>query len=287
MERTSTTGKWVSVTATVLAVAVCLIGPAVTPAFAQSDLFVVDANGVERVSTVDGALVKDPCVALADPAPSLVALSGDGRFTFVAHANSPVVSKLDASGTEVAKISVGGTPAALAADQTGDRLYVLRAVGGPSGFFNASGEVVAFDLVTGDVSNPVAVSESFGGIVASGDHVFVAAGDLTVLNTDGTVAGALSLNSDPNLFNFAVSVLVNGSTAYLAINTYNYAGFNGFSATGSVLVVNIGQLDNLQATTSIPLFSIPEGLALANGHLFVGIPYIWADSLYGAGFLAR
>ena len=232
MERTSTsTGRWVSVTAAVVAVAVVLIGPAATPAFAQSDLFfVVDANGVERVSTADGALAKNLITPTTDPAPSQVAVSGDGRFTFVAYANSSVVSKLDASGTQVAAIDVGGMPAALAADQTGDALYVLRAVG-TSGVFNASGEVVAFNLGAGTASVPVAVSESFGGIAVSGGHVFVAAGDLTVLNADGTVAAALSLNNDPNLFNFAVAIVVNGNTAYLSINTYNYAGFNGFSAT--------------------------------------------------------
>ena len=280
MERTSTTGRWVSVTATVIAVAVCLIGPAVTPAFAQSNVLVVDTTGVE---SVDKTLAKN--LIASDPAASQVALSGDGRVTFVAHANSSLVSKLDAAGNLLTTIDVGGTPAALAASQTGDVLYVLRPVGGPSGAFNASGEVVAFNLVGGPPSNPVAVGESFGGIAVSGDHVFVAAGDLTVLNADGTVAGALPLNGDPNLFNFAVSILVNGNTAYLAINTYNYAGFNGFSATGSVLVVNVGNPTTPAAEQSIPLFSIPEGLALANGHLFVGIPYIWADSLYGAGFL--
>src|SRR5689334_2257290 len=154
MERTSTTGRWVSVTAGVIAVAVCLIGPAVTSASAQSDLFVVvDADGVERVSTADGALAKN--LVASDPAASQVALSGDGSVTFVAHANSSVVSKIDAAGNLTA-IDVGGTPAALAASQTGDVLYVLRPVGGPSGFFNASGEVVAFNLVTKTVSNPVA-----------------------------------------------------------------------------------------------------------------------------------
>ena len=49
--------------------------------------------------------------------------------------------------------------------------------------------------------------------------------------------------------------------------------------------MNVADATAPAAGTTIPLFSIPESIALANGHLFVGIPYIWADSLYGAGFL--
>jgi len=287
MERTSTsTGRWVSVTAAVIAVAVGLIGLAATPAYAQSDLFfVVDANGVERVSKT---LERTPVATGTTPAPSQVAVSGDGQFTFVAYANSSVVSKLDASGAEVAKFDVGGTPAALAANQNGNVLWVLRAVG-TAGELNASGEVVAFDQ-NGTPTTPVAVGESFGGIAVSSELAYVAAGDVTVINAAGDVVGQLALNSDPNLFNFAVSIVVNGSTVYLAVNTYNYAGFLGFSATGSVRVVTAvtGDIGTVTLTqqNEIPLFSIPDAMTLtANGHLYVGIPYIWADSLYGAGFL--
>src|SRR6476646_10743460 len=122
MERTSTTGRWVSVTAAIIVVTVCLIGPAATAAFAQSELFfVVDANGVERASP---SLVLSP--VSTDAAPSQVALSGDGQWMFVAYANSPIVSKIGAGGNNAAQtpVDVGGTPAALAADQTGDVLYV-------------------------------------------------------------------------------------------------------------------------------------------------------------------
>ncbi|HXI27840.1 MAG TPA: hypothetical protein VNG89_05450, partial [Vicinamibacterales bacterium] len=182
---------------------------------------------------------------------------------------------------------VGGAPVSLAVSTTGDDLYVLR----------DSGFVVAFQNSTGSPSErpnafPIPVGSTYGALALSTtepQRLVVAATNITVI--DASTFGVLSSFApeavhDSNVYNFAVGVAIANDPvsprAFVTYNTYDYSPIR-FGASGGV--ATFGVFDNPPQVSTIPLFSLPGPIAVNGNIAFASIQWIWADSLYGAGFL--
>ena len=296
MNRTSTrTQRLGPLTVAALTAASFLVGPGASIAGAQTDAYVVNTttNAVDVITTSGAGPAFDPANKIAPTAsPSQVVISGDGQWVFVADGSTTTVAKVfrsDPQGPLSKQIDVGGVPSTLAVSGNGRYLYVLRAAGDLVGFdTNASTATLL------NQNGPIAIGGTFGGMALTpdGSKLYVAVGDIAAFDamsvTKLQTAGTLTLNdpNNPSIVNFGVSIVTDPDPlkgrAYVAFDSYNYAAFNGFSATGGIAVIdtiNDARID------SINLFSLPGSIALSGNHLYVGIQYIWADTLYGAGFL--
>src|SRR5262249_38749653 len=246
MNRTSTrTQRLGPLTVAALTAAFFLVGPGARVAGAQTDVYVVNTttNAVNVITTSGTSPVFDssnPSSTLTPTgSPSEVVISGDGQWVFVADASTTTVNKIfrsDPQGPLTQHIAVGGVPSTMAVNRDGRYLHGFR----------PPGELIGFDTMASPGLNnelgPVDVGCTFGGIALTPDdlRLFVAVGDIAVFEptslTRLNTAGTLSLNNpnNPSVVNFGVSIVTDPdpakARAYVAFDSYNYAGFNGFAA---------------------------------------------------------
>jgi DNA-binding beta-propeller fold protein YncE len=284
------TRRWVPLSLTATA-ALLLIGSA-TIANAQTDAYVAN-TGSGQVNVIDTAHPGAPPAAIdVGGTPTQVVLTADGLWAFVANSGLPIISKIDTTSRAVTTINIGDVATNIAVTPTGDRLYVLR----------ASAMVDVFDVASG-LQLPVPsiqVGGSSGGMAVTpdGKRLYVAANSVTVIDTELNQAIATfapEVQQSAEIYNFAVGIAMSTDKlhprAYVTVDSYEYL-MTGFFATGGIAVIDDASMplpapDGASVVSNvIPLFSLPGSITLsADGkRAFVGIQYLWIDTLYGAGF---
>jgi YVTN family beta-propeller protein len=277
-----------------LCLASMFVGVAGTRADAQTNAFVANstANAVDVIDTTTNTRVGPPITVGA--APAQVAIAQDGKHVYVTNTGSSPysISVIDTTDppTLVATFDIAGRPSSIAVDSRRNRLYVLE----------AGNLLEVLDATTGIHICFVSVGGSDGqiAITPDGGHVYVAAGNVTVIETEQNSIVAVFTPEEtatPGISNVAVGVAISPSEprAYVAVVSY-ISDFFGFHVSGGIAVADTTIIDAATAgstvtpvKTTIPLFSLPGSIAFTadGGRAYVGITSYWADTLYGAGFL--
>jgi len=250
---------------------------------AQTKAYVTDtaANVVSVIDTSTQSVIGAIAVGAG---PARIAMSRDGSRAYVTNIATPAVSVIDtAVDAVVATIPVGAGPSALAVTPDDNRLYVLT-----------SGGVDVVDVAQGSVITTIAVpvgTTGGGGIAVTpdGTQVYVAAGFVSVIDTTtNTVVNSFvpEATSIAGIYNSANGVVISpdGTRAYIGVYTYNTVVPAGFSASGSIVLVDTG---SQTIAGEVNLFSLPAQLALTpdGSRLYVGIQAFWVNTGYGMGFL--
>jgi YVTN family beta-propeller protein len=267
------------------------VGTGTTRAQALNHAYVANTslNAVSVIDTTSNTVDGGPITVGLNP--TQVAISPDGSTVFVGNTVSKTVSIIDTltnTSNPSDAIALADEPSSLAVSPDGTKLYVLGSTGTLTVFSTTTKDVLGTSTV-GTGGGKIAVATTPAGV-----RVLVAAGTVTILDGDGrpvTSSFAPEMISDPNIYNFAVSVAISpdGNSALVPFGTYNYNGPFGFSASGGVAVINLDpSKDNFQKVTAqIPLFSLPNSIAITHDGLraYVGIQAYWANSIYVAGWL--
>ena len=259
---------------------------------AQPRPVVVVNTNLNTVTLIDTADPAEPATGVSFPvgaAPGAIVISRDGKHAYVANTGENSISVVslvaDPDGTfpPVQTIATNGRPSSLAlsTNPTQDTLFVTDTGGFLERCSAAHPEAACTSRFIG--------GSSTARLAVNGDDVYIASDLIYHLNTatDQLTSFVADQNPSADHANYPVdiAVLPNGSL-YIAVYTYR-STFRGFSADGSVLVVNDPSAANPTVDQTIPLFSMPNSLAISpdGKRAFVGIEAYWADSLYGAAFL--
>jgi len=216
-------------------------------------------------------------------APGQIVISQDGTHAYVANtgANSFSIISVAANlgDSTVTTRPLNASPTSLALSPDGTTLYVM----------DAAGYLETCDTGSQASCASVFIGASTGHIAVSGNRVFIASELVYEYDTSTGNVSSFNPDSTPDTFDHGnnavdLAVLPDGRL-YVAVITFHY-DWRGFSADGGIVIVNPDG-DTPVVGKTIPLFSLPRSIALsADGkRAFVGIQSIWADSLYGAGFL--
>ena len=218
--------------------------------------------------------------------PAAVVVNRDGTLAFVTNGGSSSVSVIDTAcdlaaeepACVVRTIPVGAGPSDLVVSPDGQWLYVMTASGVV--------EVVGTDGTSVGPSYNIGGAGALG-ISPDGKRVYVAAGQVYVINTDDQTVHSFAPEKEAfaTISNSASSIAVaSDGTVYVGVVTYYFSGPFGFAAGGNLLVVDPSSEAIVDA---INLFALPGEIALTpdGSRAYVGISYFWAQTGYGAGFL--
>ena len=250
-----------------------------TLAEAQTKTYVVH-SGANIVSVLDTATGTVAGTIPVD-SPARVAVTRDGTRAYVTNGASSSVSVIDTAADAItATIAVGDRPSAVAVTPDGNFLYVMTGSGVIDVVDTALRTVVASISIgsTGDIA-----------ISPDGSRAYVAAGLVYIIDTvTNTVVRSFvpETASISGIANNASSVVFSpdGSRAYVGVYTFDTTVNAGFSAGGSVVLIDTA---SESITGAINLFALPGLIALTTdgSRAYVTIQSIFVNTGYGMGFL--
>ncbi len=207
-------------------------------------------SGISVISTASHAVVAT--IPTGSNCPSEVVVSPSGRFAYVT-ADADVYVIATATNSVVDVIPVGGFLNGIATTPDSSTLHVA----------DYSGRTVtAISTATNKVT---ATIEGFNGpdglaVSANGSRLYVvnqASGTVSVVSTtDHRIVGTIKVGSQPN----DIVVAPTGSTAYVTDGDH-----------GAVSVIDTAT-DRVTGTIDIGATTIPEGLAVNSGFIYVACP---------------
>jgi len=251
-----------------------------TRAGAQTKAYVAHA-GADLVSVIDtGTTSVAGTIGGTDPLK--IAIARDGTRAYITNTAVDSISVVDTrSDTIVATISTGDQPSSIAVSPDGARLYVMT----------AGGQVQVIDAARGTVTATIAAGTGGGGIAVTpdGGRVYVADGLVFVIDTaTNTVVRSFAPEraAVSGISNNASSVAVapDGRRVYVGVYTFDTTPPSGFTAYGSVVVVDAS---SESIVNTINLGSLPASIAFTpdGSRAYVGIQSTFVNTGYGMGFL--
>lgn len=251
-----------------------------TRAHAQTKAYAVHA-GADLISVIDtGTAAVAGTIGGTDPA--RIAITRDGARAYVANTGAGSISVIDVgSDTVIATIATAAQPSAIAVSPDGRRLYVMT----------AGGQVQVLDTIDGAVTATIAAGAGGGGIAVTPDgrRVYVADDLVSVIDaaTNTVIASFVpETASVPGISNHASSVAIapDGSRAYIGVYTFDTTPPSGFTARGSVVIVDTA---SASIANTIQLFALPGSIAFTpdGSRAYVGIQSVFVNTGYGMGFL--
>ena len=247
---------------------------------AQTKAYVAH-SGADRISVIDtGTAAVAGTIGGTDPL--RIAITRDGTRAYVTNANAASISVIDtASDAVIATIPTAVQPSAIAVSPDGRRLYVMT----------AGGQVQVIDAAAGTVLAAIAAGAGGGGIAVTpdGGRVYVADGLVTIIDAaTNTVIESFvpEAASVPGVSNNASSVAIapDGRRVYVGVYTFDTTPPSGFTARGSVVVVDAA---SESIVNTIDLFALPGAIAFTpdGSRAYVGIQSVFVNTGYGMGFL--
>ena len=247
---------------------------------AQTKAYVAHA-GADLVSVIDtGAAAVAGTIGGTDPV--RFAITRDGTRAFVSNTAADSISVIDTrSDTVTATIPTADQPSAIAVSPDGSRLYVMT----------AGGQVQVIETAGGAVTATIAAGAGGGGIAVTPDgrRVYVADGLVYIIDAaTSTVLKSFAPEtaSVSGISNNASSVAIapDGSRVYVGVYTFDTTPFNGFTARGSVVIVDAA---SESIANTINLFALPGSIAFTpdGSRAYVGIQSVFVNTGYGMGFL--
>src|SRR5262245_5720306 len=263
-----------------LHVSALLLVAGVVEADAQTKAYVTHA-GANVVSVIDTGTAT-PLGTISGTGPARIAMTRDGTRAYVSNTNAASISVIDtASDSVIATIPTAAQPSAIAVSPDGGRVYVMT----------AGGNVQVIDSAAGTVVATVVAGAGGGGIAVTPDgaRVYVADGLVSIIDTaTNTVIKSFvpETASVPGISNNASSVAVapDGTRVYVGVYTFDTTPFSGFTARGSVVVVDSA---SESIVNTINLFALPGSIAFTpdGTRAYVGIQSVFVNTGYGMGFL--
>jgi YVTN family beta-propeller protein len=265
----------------VVCVSTLLVSAVTVDAEAQSKAYVAHA-GANVVSVIDTATAAIAGTIPGGGGPARIAITRDGTRAYVTNTSSASISVIDTASDNVfSTIATGDQPSAIAVTPNGRWLYVMT----------AGGTVQVVDTASESTVATIAAGSGGGGIAVTpdGSRVYVADGLVYVIDTaSNTVVKSFlpETASIAGVSNNASSVAMapDGSRVYVGVYTFDTTVFSGFTATGSVLIIDTA---SESIAGIINLFALPGPIALtADGsRAYVGIQSVFVNTGYGMGFL--
>ena len=271
----------IHVPTTVLSVFALAMIAGVERADAQTKAYVAHP-GIDLVSVIDTQTATAVGTISAGTGPAKIAITRDGTRAYVVSTNSDSISVIDTiSEAAIATIPTAVQPSAIAVSPNGSRLYVMT----------AGGQVQVIETADGTVSATIAAGAGGGGIAVTpdGSRVYVADGLVYIIDaaTDAVIKSFVpETASTPGVSNNASSIAVapDGHHVYVGVYTFDTTPPSGFTARGSVVLVDTASEAIVNA---IDLFALPGSIAFTpdGSRAYVGIQSVFVNTGYGMGFL--